>query len=320
MRTKLHIDPRRRSGGTSAAPRSAKAGRSGSPFPRRRPGPLTRRAVLTVLICASLGLVTATYRGGVVLSGAQLGVLHVVAPIERGLTRAWQPLADGWNWTGRLFSATSDVPRLERENAQLRGQLNVAEHQLTDYTQLRRDLGFKLRGEYPAGYELQPARVVVMPTGSDMRTLTIDSGTDDGIREGDSVIADGALVGIVDRASSSDAVVSLILDDTLQVSASVSEEGSDAWGILETISTEGAPIMQLRQVKQSATVHVYDNLVTSGFSRNGLTSRYPAGIPIGQVTSVRNDSADVYKTVQVSPYADVDRLDHVYVLVPKERD
>jgi hypothetical protein len=35
------------------------------------------------------------------------------------------------------------------------------------------------------------------------------------------------------------------------------------------------------------------------------------------VTSVGNNPADLHKTVQVTPFADFDRIDHVFVLVPK---
>jgi rod shape-determining protein MreC len=64
---------------------------------------------------------------------------------------------------------------------------------------------------------------------------------------------------------------------------------------------------------------VNDMVVTSGFaSKNGeLRSVYPRGIPIGIVTNVGNDPADLHKTVQVTPFADFDRIDEVVVLVQR---
>lgn len=80
-------------------------------LPRPHSAQLTRRIVLTVLICASFGLITATYRGGEAMHAAQVQVLQVVAPIERGMSRAWDPIASAWNWCGRLFNASSENPK-----------------------------------------------------------------------------------------------------------------------------------------------------------------------------------------------------------------
>ena len=79
--------------------------------------------------------------------------------------------------------------------------------------------------------------------------------------------------------------------------------------------------MQLRFVKQSSKLDVNDQVVTSGFaSKNGeLRSIYPKGLPIGYVSSVGNDPADLHKTVQVTPFADFDRIEDVMVLVQRDR-
>ena len=45
---------------------------------------------------------------------------------------------------------------------------------------------------------------------------------------------------------------------------------------------------------------------------------YPRGIPIGRVTSVGQADTDLWKQVQVEPFADFDRVDAVLVLVRKD--
>ena len=49
-----------------------------------------------------------------------------------------------------------------------------------------------------------------------------------------------------------------------------------------------------------------------------LASLYPRGIPIGKVTSVGQADTDLWKQVQVEPFADFDRVDAVLVLVKKD--
>lgn len=297
----------------------------GAVFPRRRPSVPTRRAALAILIVLSMALITVSYRGGGVLHGAQLVVLEAVSPIERGLSRAWDPIAGAWNWTGRVFTAANENPRLERENEQLREQLLIARQMEDDYDDVRRALNFDDRFRFPAGYDRTWAQVTVRQPGAVESSLVIDRGSSDGVRRDDPVMVTGGLIGKVLEVTDDQAVVGLLLDDAQRVSASVVSlvpgEQSDAWGVLRTVSTEGQPTMQLRFVKQGARVKEGDLVVTSGFaSENGeLRSIYPKGVPIGMVTSVGNDPADLHKTVQVTPIADFDEIEEVMVLLPTDR-
>lgn len=269
--------------------------------------------MLSALIVLSIALITLSYRGGAVVHGAQLAVLEVVAPIERGLSRAWDPIAGAWSWGGRLLTAAQENPELVRENAELREQLRIATEQEAELERMRRIVNYDERASFPEDYERVYARVIVRTPGALERTLVIDRGSDDGISVDDAVMVVGGLIGRVTSVTSDESVVGLILDDSQNVSAVVS--GSEAFGVLQTVSNEGSPVLQLRFVKQSAKVDVNDHVVTSGFGVGTLRSVYPAGIPIGSVSSVGDDPADVNKTVQVVPYADFDRIDEVLVLV-----
>ncbi len=60
--------------------------------------------------------------------------------------------------------------------------------------------------------------------------------------------------------------------------------------------------------------------MTAGWRSGRLTSLYPKGIPIGWVSSVEQVDTDLYKRVQVTPYADFSSLESVMVVVnPKAR-
>ncbi|MCW2924216.1 MAG: mreC [Thermoleophilia bacterium] len=293
---------------------------SGNVFPRRRPSAPVRRSAFAALIFASIALISATYRGGVVLHGAQLAVLDVVAPIERGMSRAWDPIAGAWNWSGRLLHATDENPRLKQDNEELRAALRLAQKDADEAVTLRREMNFDARYVFPDGYEHNKvhARVIVQATGAAQGTLTIDRGSDDGIRVDDTVMVTSGLIGRITEVTPSNAVVGLITDPQQQVGVKVS--GSEASGVLQTTSTEGSPAMHIDGVKQSAKVEKGDIVVTGGFRPNGrLKSIYPEGVLVGEVTSFANPPAELEQTVQVKPYADFDRIDRVLVLVPDSR-
>jgi rod shape-determining protein MreC len=290
---------------------------AGSVFPRRRPSVMTRRGAFAALLFASIALITVSYRGGAVLHGAQLGALEVVSPIERGLSRAWDPIAGAWDWCGRLIHATNENPTLKRENAELRQELLIAQTNTAEMEGQLRLLHYEERMDFPAGYDRVHAGVSVRAPGAIERSFVIDRGSDDGIAKDDAVMVTGGLIGRVTSVTPSTAVVGLIIDDSQNVSAAV--VGSEAWGVLQTVSTEGSPVLQLRFVKQSAKVEQGDVVVTSGFSSGGLSAVYPGELPIGVVSYVGYDPADTQATIQVTPLADFDRIDEVFVLVPKER-
>ena len=66
-------------------------------------------------------------------------------------------------------------------------------------------------------------------------------------------------------------------------------------------------------------VREFDYVITSGFRWRGLSSLYPKGIKIGWVSSASQRDTDLFKRVQVTPYADFDNLEAVMVVaVPEE--
>jgi rod shape-determining protein MreC len=73
----------------------------------------------------------------------------------------------------------------------------------------------------------------------------------------------------------------------------------------------------LDRVPKEANVRVGDVIVTAGWRSGQFSSLYPRGIPIGTVTSVGQTDTDLYKQVQVAPFADFSSLDAVIVLVEK---
>jgi cell shape-determining protein MreC len=58
--------------------------------------------------------------------------------------------------------------------------------------------------------------------------------------------------------------------------------------------------------------------VTAGTRSARFPSLYPRNIPIGRVTSVGQTDTDLYKQIQVEPFADFGSLDSVAVLVTRK--
>ena len=268
-----------------------------------------RRAVLALLVALSLILLTAYFgeasSGG--LHSLQNGFLTVVSPIQDGANKALKPVRDMFGWFVSTLKAKSQNKQLRQQLATARKQL--AEHQFDQrsYQEVLRlvhlDQTLSIADYRPVG-----ATVVTQSPNVWYLTIGIDAGSSAGVRVNDPVIDDEGLIGKVTRVVSDGAVVSLITDSEVEVSARVSATGT--LGMLQP--QVGEPGHLLMRFLSGARVMRGDYVVTSGTVVGGGESLFPRGIPIGTVTSENEQSA--YRTVNVSPLADLRNLGAVQVL------
>ena len=140
-------------------------------------------------------------------------------------------------------------------------------------------------------------------------TVVIDKGESSGVRDNDPVINAEGLVGKVAVAASDGAVVDLITDSSMGVSARIGT--ANATGILQPKVGDPNDLL-LQYLPSSERAVAGENVVTSGTVSPPYNSLYPPGILIGQVTSVNEESA--YKSVNVHPVVNLHDLDIVQVL------
>lgn len=123
-----------------------------------------------------------------------------------------------------------------------------------------------------------------------LREAVVNKGENYGIMLGDIVIADsGALVGIVKDVSHDHSVMRMVGDPDFETTARI--VGTDISGLLKVDSKEG---LVLDLVQKNEKVSEGQSVATSG--NDGL----PAGILIGTVRSVDNESATLFKIVRIS--------------------
>jgi rod shape-determining protein MreC len=268
-----------------------------------------RRAVLALLVLSSFALLTATY--GQQSGGLQRGVSAVFGPLQEGADRALKPARDLVNWVDETFDARGDKDRLETEVEQLRGKVAAGETALSENDQLRKLLGLRSNGELPAGFDPVTGRVIARSPTIWYSTVTIDHGTSAGVAVNDPVITGDGLVGRITSATAGTAQVTLITDHTSAVSAKVVPDG-----IQGVIRPEvGNPTdLVLDFIDSSKHVRVGQTVVTSGWKARGLSSLYPYGIPLGQVTQASVAEQEASQQVHVRPYADLRQLEFVQVL------
>ncbi|MGH2853691.1 MAG: rod shape-determining protein MreC [Solirubrobacteraceae bacterium] len=269
-----------------------------------------RRAVLVVLVALSLILLTAYFgespNGR--LHGVQRGFLTVVSPIQEGANAALKPVRNLFGWFGSAVHAKDQLAEVRKQNNRLRAELIEREDDNRGYHKLlqlyKLDGGLHISDYRPVAATVQGQSPNIWYT-----TVNIDKGTSAGVQVNDPVIDGEGLVGKVTFAASDGAQVSLITDSSVAVSAMISSTGAPGL-VLPKVGAPNTLVMQYLPANTPVSVGEY--VVTSGTISSHGDSLFPRGIAIGQVTEVGEEAP--YKTVEVSPLANLHGLEAVQVL------
>lgn len=272
-----------------------------------------RRAVLGLLVACSLILLTAYFgeSGGGALHGVQRGTSEILNPIQEGASRALKPVRDLFGWFGDTIDAKGQVEELRRERDRLRSEVLNNEiresdyRRLSDMVQLDGALGLEDKG-------LQTGRVIFQSPTVWYATIRVDKGSDDGVRVGQPVINEEALIGRVTEVFGGAAQVTLITDTTMKVPARSGRRGE--FGIVEPASAGNPHDLVMKFTNPGAQIATGDRVVTRGTEPDDRKqSLYPVGLPIGEVTRIENEGTDTQE-IHLRPFADMRSLDFVQIL------
>ena len=284
-------------------------------YSSRTSGPLKRRLIVGLLVLASLAMITVYFRespnGG--LHDAQSAGSSALRPFEIAADRVARPFADAYGWAADIFHAKSENEKLRKEVKDLTQQAIQSSEAIEERNAFRRLLRVKRKPAYEdlAGSAVA-AQVLSNPVSQFDQTMVIASGRNDGIRVYDAVITDRGLVGQVSKALRDTALVTLLTDPGTAVTAKDNRTG--AIGIVQH-SQGPEDLLFLDRVGKNKVIDRGDIVVTAGKqSGKKLSSFYPRGIPIGQVTKVGQTDVDPFQDVQVMPFVDFTSLDYVLVL------
>jgi rod shape-determining protein MreC len=274
-----------------------------------------RRAVLTLLVIGSFLLLTITY--GQSSGGLQRGVSTIFSPLQTAADRALKPARDLVGWFDKTFDARGENSRLKEELVTARRQAVAGQEALQENAQLRKLVGLN-RGPALAesAYEPVIGRVISRSPTVWHSTVTIDVGSNDGVRVDDPVISGNGLVGLIASAQGGSAQVTLITDHTSAISAKVLPGGVQ--GVIRPEIGDPEDLI-LDFIDSTKDVHGRQAVVTSGWCAQGLCSLFPPGLPVGEVTSAPIVEQEASQQVHLRPYADLANLDLVQVLTGGSR-
>ena len=155
-------------------------------------------------------------------------------------------------------------------------------------------------------YAYISARIISNSVNQQQNYLTLDKGSEDGIRPDMGIISAGGVAGIITNVSPSYSTGLSLLNTRWNVSAKLSKNnyfGSLVW--------DGKNYREalLNEIPFHVDVAVGDTIVTSGFS-----SFFPEGITLGTVESFAKPGGDSFYTIRVKLSVDFKSLSYVEVI------
>ena len=275
--------------------------------------------MLAGLVALSLILLTAYFgeSAGGGLHALQRGAQGVLNPVQEGASRALKPIRDLFGWFGDTLDAKSERDKLKAErDALLRENVELRVRN-REYSQLERFY----QAETAAGlrsYDPVTSRVITRSANVWYARLTINKGSDDGVRVDQPVVDGTALVGKIQSVTGGSAVVTLLTDEEFGVAAKAADSGEPGT-IAPAVGAPGDLLFDL--VPRGRLVKEDDKIVTAGTSSSErLPSLFPPGLLIGTVKRVEIGDGDLDREIHVQPAADLRRLDLVQVLTKSQGD
>jgi rod shape-determining protein MreC len=251
-----------------------------------------------------LFLITLDLRGVKVIEGFKQGTQTVLSPFQRAGAVVLNPVKNFFSDVTNLGRTGNQIEKLEAENAQLKIQLLNRKNADGQLEQLEKILD--LAGT--AGYKIVNSRVISQGSSQSFsQTITIDSGSNAGIKKNMTVLSQFGLAGVVKDVYPNSALIQLASDPGFKVGARIA--GTQQIGILTGSGNRSA---SLQLLDNSTTVKVGDVLL----ARGSLANRpFVPGVPLGYVSAVDNSAGAVAQTATIRYYTNFSTLGVVAVVV-----
>ena len=226
-----------------------------------------------------------------------------VMPIQNGFTYLKNKLSGNDTFFADMDTLKAENESLKEENSELTQSLRELEIIKAENETLKEYLNLK---EKYQDYTTIPADVINRDISNYSSTIIINVGSDDGVQEEMTVIADNGLVGHIISVTSSTAKVQTIVDTATAVTSTISTTDDT---IIVQGTLEDKTSLRATFIPTDAVVLEGDSVETSGIG--GI---YPKGIHIGTIREVINTSNITDRYAIVDTAVDFTKLNTVLVI------
>lgn len=220
------------------------------------------------------------------------------------------------SWLGRtvLFPFSNSL-LLIKANSSLKSEVASLRVKLADNTLRNLELANKLK-EYQSssaidfevsGQTFEIAEVIGYSGQFHQRNLMVNKGLGSGIRMESPVVSGAGIVGKVISVSDTYSLILPLNNPLFQIP--VMDQSTSVQGILQSDLT-GA--ISMNMIKLGSQISPGDTIVTSN-----LSTLFPKGYPVGTIERIKESSDNLFISADISPFTQVENLEHVFILNSK---
>lgn len=242
--------------------------------------------------------------------------------LESGAGRAMNPIQKGaYTVTSKFKGAVEffyNFSDVKKENQQLAEENKDLKNKLTEYNRMKEEnnrfrdiVNFATQDKQ---FDYVGTNIIGHSGGGFFDGYIIDKGRKDGIQTGMVVeAANTCLVGRVTTVGDNWATVESLVNKNMAVAAKI-ESTQETTGVLQGFKDAKQNLVtKLYNIPIDSPIKQGDVILTSG------VGDLPKDIRIGEVVSVEDDDVKVMKNAVVKPYVDFNKLEEIFVVVPKEK-
>ena len=257
--------------------------------------------VIAVVLAAALTVI-GNLTGSTPLDGAVKGLLTPISTAASHLK----------NGAAQLYSCLFRYEALAAENADLKEQLAQISNDARKLDAMTREnarlrAALELQQDHE-DYKLVDAYIIDRDSRDWASTFTINRGSASCHAEGMCVVTEnGEVVGLITSVGSNYAVVTTVLDSSLEVSATIASTGYN--GMVRggyTVGLDG--YLRMDYLPTSAVIRNQDQVVTSG------STVYPRDLVLGRIIDAGYDDTGVAKYAVLEPAVNVSSIEQVFVI------
>ena len=230
-------------------------------------------------------------------------VSKIISPIQNGITYLQNKISGNNAFFADLNELRQENETLKQKNSELEQQVRELEVIKAENETLKQ---YGTLAEKYQSFKTIPAYVINRDITNYSKTIVINVGKDDGIKENMTVIADKGLVGNVISVTSNTAKVQTIVDSA-SATSSITASTRDIMVCKGTI--ESTTTLKATYIAIDSNIIEGDTVETSG-----LGGIYPKGIHIGRVTKILEGKNKIDKSVEVETAVDFSKLETVLVI------
>jgi len=255
---------------------------------------------IVVFLVSVLMMIAYNLKYGIDKSFLRKIVLETASPVQNVISGSLLSIKDAWLRYILLVGIQDENRNLKKKINELQAVIVSYQEGYQEAQRLKKLLSIADRDDY----RFITARVIGREQAALSRTVLINKGSADGLKNGMPVIAHPGLIGRLVDVSWHVSRVLLFIDENSNVDAIVQRNRTQG-----VISGAGSGGMILKYISKIQDVQKGDVVISSG-----MGGVFPKGWLIGQVIHVDRQDAGLFLKINVAPFVDLSKLEEVLIL------